>query len=113
MRSKIVTLLLAGLFLAYAFMLITRTRTPHLGPPILPTVPEPTPASPSASALASAAPIASAPASASAAPIASASNAPSAPLLDRPLRVAALGWELAAPTIFANGGLDAASTGDF
>ncbi len=33
--------------------------------------------------------------------------------MDRPLRAATLGWDLAAPAVLANGGLDPAETGDF
>jgi hypothetical protein len=119
-RVKIVTGVLALTFAGYGFLLATRTRTPHQGPP---------PPTPTASVSASAsAPVASASApkpqaSASAAPsaivvpIASASSGPVGPekLFDRPLGVIALGWDLAAPSIVANGGVDVAtsSTSEF
>jgi hypothetical protein len=101
-RVKIVFGLLLVLFAGYGFMLATRERTPHEAPAL-----------PTASASASA-PIASA-----SAPLPSASaSAPAADggpakLMDRPLRVVALGWDLAAPAVLANGGLDGAPTSDF
>jgi hypothetical protein len=105
-RVKIVLGLLLVLFAGYGAMLATRERPPHATP--LPAV--------TASATTSAS--ASAPAGSGSAPAASGSAAVpagdgGAKLLDRPLRVVALGWDLAAPAILANGGLDGAPTNDF
>lgn len=104
MRVKIVFGLLLVLFAGYGFMLVKRERTPHAAPAL-----------PTASASASA----SAPTASASAPLPSASasappvDAGPAKLMDRPLRVVALGWDLAAPAVLANGGLDGAPTSDF
>jgi hypothetical protein len=107
-RSKIVLGLLVLLLGGAGALLVTRKREPHTSP--LPGLP----AAPSAAASASASsssPVADLSASA---PVTSASAATSAsappadagpvPLLDRPLRVMALGWELGAPGLLANDG---------
>ena len=110
MRVKVVFGLLFGLFAAFGVLTIMRGTTPHQAP-----VP-PTPA-----AIASGAPAASAGASAAAsasgAPAASSSAEPPdagpTKLLDRPLRVITLGWDLAAPGVLANGGLEPSPSSDF
>lgn len=117
MRKKVVLGLLSVLLLAWGTMLVLQQRTPHQAP----AAPVPT-AEVSASASGSAAPSgsASAPGSSaagtrSAVPPGSASGAADAgapKLMDRPLRVSALGWDLAAPGILANGGADPSPTSE-
>lgn len=111
LRAKIVFVLLICLFGGFGAILVTRKRADHTAPP--PNAGKPLPEA-SASASAGASAIASSSASPasgpSAGPVASASaSAPAvdagpAPLLDRPLQVAALGWELAAPVLLGNDG---------
>lgn len=112
MRTKIVVTLLLGLFIAFGVMAVRRGRTPYQAP-------APPAATATATATSSASPVASASVSASAS--ASEASSASAPppdagpirLLDRPLRVITLGWDLAAPGVLANGGLEAGSNSDF
>ncbi len=108
MRVKVVFGLLFGLFAAFGVLTIMRGTTPHQAP---------TPPTPVAVASSSASPSASAAASASGAPLGSNSAEPPdagpGKLLDRPLRVIALGWDLAAPGVLANGGLEPSPTSDF
>ena len=108
MRVKVVFGLLFGLFTAFAVLLVLRGTTPHQAPtPPASTVVVPTADSASASAADSAS---GAPASlGSAAP----PDAGSIKLLDRPLRVIALGWDLAAPGVLANGGMEPSPSSDF
>ena len=110
MRVKVVFGLLFGLFAAFGVLTVMRGTTPHQAP-----VP------PAPAAIASGAPAASAGASAAAsasgAPAASSSAEPPdagpTKLLDRPLRVITLGWDLAAPGVLANGGLEPSPSSDF
>lgn len=107
MRKKIIAFVLTALLIGWVVMLIVQKRAPHQAP----AAPVPTAAagaaSASATASASASGSAGAPAESASAPAASASGAPSGPkLMDRPLRVVALGWDLAAPGILANGGAE-------
>ncbi|MFT3766419.1 MAG: hypothetical protein QM820_13040 [Minicystis sp.] len=107
MRVKIVFGLLLVLFVGYGALSFSRERSPHTAP-----------AAASASASASASTSASAPVLASASAPATSASAPlvdagPGKLFDRPLRVIALGWDLAAPALLANGGLDGASGNDF
>jgi hypothetical protein len=105
LRVKIVLGLLVVLFLATGAMLATRPRVSHAEPP---------PGSASiADALASAgAEVGSASGSASA-PAGNAGDGGALKLMDRPLRTITLGWDLAAPAVLANGGLDPAEASDF
>ncbi len=107
MRTKIVLVLLLVLFVATGAMMASRERVAH-------TSPAPPKASADATLLAGsqdggAAGLGSAAASGSAAAV----DAGPPKLMDRPLRVITLGWDLAAPAILANGGLDAAAGSDF
>ena len=110
MRVKVVFGLLFGLFAAFGVMMVMRGMTPHQAPvpPAATTV-----ATTTGSAVASA----SAAASASGGPVASSSAEPpdAGPvrLFDRPLRIIALGWDLAAPGVLANGGLEPSPSSDF
>ncbi len=119
MRKKIILTLLSLLLVGWGVMIGLQKRAAHQAPAFA----APPPAS-SSSALASASSSASPPGSGSALapPSASAltpppgSGAPDAgspKLMDRPLRVTALGWDLAAPGLLANGGADPAPTSDF
>ena len=105
-RVKVVFGLLFGLFAAFGVMMVLRGTTPHQAP-----------APPAVASVAPPAASASAAASASGAPAASSSAEPldagPTPLLDRPLRVVALGWDLAAPGVLANGGLDPSPSSEF
>lgn len=103
MRIKIVFGLLLGLLIAFGAVVATRGRTPHQAPA------PPSVASAIASASASAIASGSAAASASAAPV----DAGPSKLMDRPLRVITLGWDLAAPGVLANGGLEPGPNSDF
>ena len=107
-RVKVVFGLLFGLFAAFGVMTILRGMTPHQAP---------APPAPVAVATTSASASAAAAASASGAPATSGSSAPPdagpTKLLDRPLRVVALGWDLAAPGVLANGGLEPSPSSDF
>ncbi len=104
MRQRIVFVLLLGLLAASGVLVLSRDKTAHKAPdaPPPPALPSGE-AAPKTGASASAAGSGSASAS-STAPIA---DAGPVKLFDRPLRVAALGWDLAAPAILANAGLDA------
>ena len=112
MRVKVVFGLLFGLFAAFGVLTIMRGTTPHQAP-APPAVTAVAPSAGSAVAGASAA------GSASGAPAGSGSNGAPPPdagpvrLLDRPLRIIALGWDLAAPGVLANGGLEPAPSSDF
>jgi hypothetical protein len=108
LRTKIVFSLLLGLFVAFGVIVARRSRTSHQAP-----------APPAATAKALGAPVAAGSGAASAsASAASSASAPApdggpSPLLDRPLRVTTLGWDLAAPGLIANGGLEAGANSDF
>ncbi|MFO0762194.1 MAG: hypothetical protein U0359_37490 [Byssovorax sp.] len=105
MRVKIVTLLLLSLLGALGALLIVHGATPHRAP--APPAVHAGSGEPAASAAGSA--------SASAAGSSSAPPADAGPpkLIDRPLRVVALGWDLGAAGVLANGGLDPAPNSDF
>ncbi|HVK71545.1 MAG TPA: hypothetical protein VM694_44130 [Polyangium sp.] len=119
MRQKIVFVLLICLLGGFGAIFVTRSRTPHTAPlprdeaeAALPVPSGSTSAGPATSAAASAGPAPSGSTSAGAAPVANGSSSASAPpvdskpqpLLDRPLKVVSLGWELAAPGLLANEG---------
>ncbi len=109
-RVNVVFGLLFGLFAAFGVMIFLRGMAPHQAPaPPAPIAVATVAASASASA--------SAAAEASGAPATSNSAAPPdagpTKLLDRPLRVVALGWDLAAPGVLANGGLEPSPSSDF
>lgn len=120
MRKKIILTLLSLLLVGWGVMIGLQKRAAHEAP----AVAAPSPAS-SSSASASASSSASPPGSGSAlAPPGSGSAVAPPPgsggpdagapkLMDRPLRVTALGWDLAAPGLLANGGADPAPTSDF
>lgn len=123
MRKKIIAFLLAALLAGWAVMLGVQKRTAHDAPAApLPTAAASGSAAPSASGSASAAADASGAASApaasgsAAAPTsgsASGSADAGAPkLMDRPLRVVTLGWDLAAPGLLANGGAEPSATSE-
>jgi hypothetical protein len=104
LRSKIVLATLILFFAGFIALRVVRPREPYR-----------TPAAPSAEPVTSA-PSASAPSpSASAAASASAGAPAEDPkrLLDRPLRVTALGWDLLAPGLLANGGMAPAKDNEF
>ncbi len=97
MRVKIVFGLLLVMFVGFGAALAGKERTAHVAPaPPAPTASESAAAAPG-SASASAGAVGSAAAAGDAGPV---------KLFDRPLRVVALGWDLAAPAILANGGID-------
>ena len=103
MRSKAVFVILLILFAGFVASAFLRSRNPAPAPPAIAT---PNTGDPEASS--NARPIASAPASSSAAPGASSSGTQKdRKLLDRTLRVAAVGWDLIAPGVLANDGLAA------
>jgi hypothetical protein len=102
-RVKIVFGLLLVLFVASGATMATRERVAH-------TAPAPPARSASESASAGAGPAA---ASASGATSAAAADAGPAKLMDRPLRIVALGWDLAAPAVLANRGLEPAEGSEF
>lgn len=112
MRVKVVFGLLFGLFAAFGVLTILRGTTPHQAP-------APPAATAAGTSAGSASASASAAGSASGAPAGSGSNSAEQPdagptkLLDRPLRVIALGWDLAAPGVLANGGLEPSPSSDF
>jgi hypothetical protein len=109
-RSKIVFVVLLAMLAGFVVLGVMRTRAPHTMPAAVePTAPaddagadgaavEGTASAPPPPALEPGAP----------APVASAPPAPAdagaKPILDRPLRVVAVGWELLAAGIVANGG---------
>ncbi|MEZ4301825.1 MAG: hypothetical protein R3B70_43220 [Polyangiaceae bacterium] len=113
MRKKIIAFLLLAVLAGWIAMLALQKRAPHDAPAVAAPSAEPagsSTASASASASASAGGSTDAPSangSASAAPSGSGSADAGAPkLMDRTLRVTALGWDLAAPGLLANGGTD-------
>lgn len=118
MRKKVVVALLSVLLAGWTVMLVLQKRAEHAAP----AAPVPT-AEPAASASGSAAAsgalagsAASATPNGSAIPPGSASGAADAgppKLMDRPLRVTTLGWDLAAPGVLANGGAEPAPASDF
>jgi hypothetical protein len=103
-RTKIVFVLLLALFGGTGGMMATRERVAYTSP-APPALTAPT-------TLASAALPAPDAGAASAAAGATADAGP-LKLMDRPLRIVALGWDLAAPAVLANRGLDAGEAGDF
>ncbi len=118
MRKKVILVLLAALLIGWGVMLGLQKRTPHDAPAfVAPSL--------SSSAAASASSSANPPASGSALTPTGGSSAtppgsgaadagaPAPKLMDRPLRVTALGWDLAAPGLLANGGADPADKSDF
>ncbi|MDC0749236.1 hypothetical protein [Polyangium mundeleinium] len=119
MRQKIVFVLLICLLGGFGAIFVTRSRAPHTAPAprdeavaALPAPSESASAGAGTSAAASAGPVPSGSGSAGAAPVANGSTSAGAPpvetkpqpLLDRPLKVVSLGWELAAPGLLANEG---------
>lgn len=95
------------MFVGFGLSVALRGRAP--GPPAV--TPDPDSSAPAASVAASAsgAPVASS----SAAPADSAARPDGDKLMDRPLRVAALGWELIAPGALVNEGLKPSTTSAF
>lgn len=107
MRTKIVLGLLLVLFVATGAMMASRERVAHTAP-----APQPSVAlSPSSDA--GVAPHGSASAAASGSAGAPEVDAGPVKLMDRTLRVVTLGWDLAAPAVLANGGLDPVEASDF
>ncbi|MBK8252268.1 MAG: hypothetical protein IPK82_06315 [Polyangiaceae bacterium] len=115
MRKKIITFVLVAALIGWVAMLVIQKRGSHQAP-----AEQITAVSPTSSAAASASPSASAsgsPGSSSTAagsagvPLDSDAGAPK--LMDRSLRVIALGWDLAAPGVLANGGVSTSKTSDF
>ncbi|MDI1476784.1 hypothetical protein [Polyangium sp. y55x31] len=120
MRQKIVFVLLICLLGGFGAIFVTRSRAPHTAPPpkreaaeaALPAPSGSTSAGPGTSAAASAGPSPGTSASTGPVPVANGSSSAGAPpvdakpqpLLDRPLKVVSLGWELAAPGMLANEG---------
>ncbi|MFO0592383.1 MAG: hypothetical protein U0441_32870 [Polyangiaceae bacterium] len=116
MRKKVILAVLAILLVGWGVMLGLQKRTNHDAPAVAAA------ATASASASASGSAVAPPGSGSAVAPPGSSSAAASpsgdpdagAPkLMDRPLRVASLGWDLAAPGLLANGGADPAQTSDF
>ena len=103
-RSNVVTLILVGLLGVLVVGLVTKKRQPHA---ITVAAPE-TSAAPAVSS--SAAPASSASVAASS-PAVKQPKAP--PTLKRPLRVAALSWEVLAPAVLENGGLEPSDKSGF
>lgn len=102
-RSNVVTLVLAGLLGVLVITLLTKKRESHAV-----TVNE----SPAAAESAPAAPSAASPgASAAGSGAAPAKKAP--PTLARPLRVAGVGWELIAPVLLQNDGIEPSENSAF
>jgi hypothetical protein len=95
LRVNIVFGLLLVLFGGTAALLLGRERVAHTAP----AAPQPTASDTVADAGTSAA-------AASGSASAQGSDGGPAKLMDRPLRTVALGWDLAAPAVLANGGLD-------
>lgn len=114
MRRRIIAFVLAALLIGWGVMLAMQKRAAHQAPAApLPAPAAAASASASGSAAASGAGSAGDPAGSGAASSSSASASASgaadggAPkLMDRPLRVVALGWDLAAPGLLANGGAE-------
>lgn len=104
MRGKLVFLLILAMLVGLVYLVGTRTRDAHV-------MPQPRPEEhPEAAAPVVPVPGASASALASAAPVdAAVAGDARAPLLNRPLRLVASTWELAAAALVANGGR---ATGD-
>ncbi len=115
MRKKIIAFLLAALLIGWGVMLAVQKRTSHQAP-AAPAPAAATSAAASASGSGAASGSAAAPqgsASAPASASASGTGDPGKPkLMDRPLRVVTLGWDLAAPGILANGGAEPSATSD-
>lgn len=120
MRKKIILVVLSLLLVGWGVMLGLQKRASHQAPAV--SAPSQPSSSSSGSASASASGSASAPssgsASASGSGVASASpsgdpDAGAPKLMDRPLRVTTLGWDIAAPGLLANGGADPAAKSDF
>lgn len=121
-RRKIVVVVLALLLAGWGVMLGLQKRGAHQAPSVQAPAPS---SSASAGAGASASGSANAPTgtagpaasgSANTPPPGTASGAASAgvaKLMDRPLRVVTLGWDLAAPGLLANGGADPLPASDF
>lgn len=115
MRKKVIAFLLAALLIGWGVMLVVQKRAPHQAPAGPAPVSGGTAAATaegSASAAGAASGVdggAAAPASGSAAETAD-GGAPK--LMDRPLRVVTLGWDLAAPGILANGGAEPAPSSE-
>jgi hypothetical protein len=105
LRTKIVFGMLLGLFTAFGAVVATRGRTPHQAP----APPAPTASAAASGSAAAALASGSAAASSSAPPV----DAGPPKLMDRPLRVITLGWDLAAPGVLANGGLEPGASSDF
>ncbi len=103
MRSKIVFGLLLVLFVATAGMMATRERVAHTAP----ASPRPSPSNSASAALSASA------AGSASAPMDAGLDGGPVKLMDRPLRVVTLGWDLAAPAVLANGGLDPTEASDF
>jgi hypothetical protein len=107
-RVKIVLGLLLVMFVGFGAALAGKERTPHVAPS--PPAPSTATAATSASAASSAS------AGSSAAPPGSAAvegDGGPVKLFDRPLRVIALGWDLAAPAVLANGGVEPGDKSEF
>ena len=118
-RKKVILVVLSLLIVGWGVMLGIQKRTPHQAPAIAAPTSSPS-ASSSASSSASGAASAGPSGSPSSAPSGTATASPSADpdggapkLMDRPLRVTALGWDIAAPGLLANGGADPAPKSDF
>ena len=107
-RVKIVFGLLLSLLVALGGMMVLRGTKPHQAP-TPPAARAGGPTEPAASASAAGSASASAAGSSSAPPV----DAGPARLMERSLRVVSLGWDLAAPGVLANGGLDPAANSDF
>jgi len=120
-RKKVVVAVLVMLLVGWAVMLGVQKRATHQAAAVpVPTVAASSSASPSPSGSASAdadagAASAQPPASGSAVVpgVASGDADAGAPRSDRPLRVIALGWELAAPGLIANGGAEPTPASEF
>lgn len=100
LRRKVVLGTLSAMLASLAGLMIFRGRVDHDAPAA--------PIASSPHAASSSGPVASAPASASASAAASSSATPSRPRIElgRDLRVAAMGWDIAAPVVVANDGLE-------
>lgn len=108
MRVKIVFGLLLSLLVALGGMMVLRGTKPHQAP-TPPAARAGGTGEPAASASAAGSASGSAAGSSSAPPV----DAGPPKLMERSLRVVSLGWDLAAPGVLANGGLDPAANSDF